>query len=142
MTEKPNGTGVLEVTLGIRVNLNVYGPDGKPVVYNKCEMWAEVKAADSATARAELDAQVEEMLSDYALSFGPGAPESPMAEKPKSSWSEDQKKFAYAFCRSVGAELTNQPSFDVWKSDMIKAFGQEKYDAFRKEYVKNNPKKS
>jgi hypothetical protein len=143
MAEKPNGTGVLEVTLGMRVNLNVYGPDGKPVAYNKCELWAEVKAADSASARAELDAQVDEMMGDYALTFGPNAAESPLADKKKDNWSDDQRKFAVAFCLSMGSLFeASAESFDLWKSIVVKKYGQEKYDAFRTQYVKDNPKKS
>jgi hypothetical protein len=149
MAEKPNGTGVLEVTLGMRVNLNVYGPDGKPVAYNKCELWAEVKAADSATARAELDEQVMRMMGEYALTFGPGAAESPLVEKKtlqpaRSGWSEDQKKFAHSFCISVDGTIPvdiDRSGFESWKIDAIKRYGQEKYDAFRKEYVASQPKK-
>jgi hypothetical protein len=153
MGEKPNGTGVLEVTLGMRVNLNVYGPDGKPVAYNKCELWAEVKAADSATARAELDAQVATMMGDYAKSFGPVASESPLVQKNPiqrageeydkksfATWSEAQKVFAGAFSESFKGICKPEPSnepYDSWRFRAEKTVGNEKFDAFRKAYAEN-----
>lgn len=125
--------GTLEVTRGFRVSLNVYGDDGKPIAYNKCEMWAEVKAATADIAESELKRQVEDMLSDYETRYGArrSAPAIPKSDQQK------QKEFVDWFCSKTKlAPPAAGQSYESWGATLPK----ETYDKARSEYIAINKK--